>query len=61
MGVAATVAPKGLGPQDSTKKSAHWMDLFGQTLSQKTVFGNLSEVLCERIELKNWKPLLGTV
>ena len=38
MGVAATVAPKGLGPQDPTKKVAHWVDLLGQLLTLKLVF-----------------------
>lgn len=33
IGVAATLAPKGLGPQDPAKKWAHWVDLFGQPLS----------------------------
>ena len=41
MGVAATLAPKGLGPQDPTKKLAHWVELLGQPLSQKNVFENL--------------------
>ena len=40
MGVAATVAPKGLGPQDPTKKLAHWVELLGQPLSRKPVFRN---------------------
>ena len=42
MGVAATLAPKGLRPQDPTKKLAHWVELLGQPLSQKKfskVFG----------------------
>ena len=38
MGVAATVAPKGLGPQDPTKKVDPLRDLFGQPLSRKPVF-----------------------
>ena len=38
MGMAATVAPRGLGPQDLTKKLAHWMDLLGKPLSRKDVF-----------------------
>ena len=38
MGVAATVAPRGLGPQDPTKKLAHWVDHLSQPLSQKHVF-----------------------
>ena len=37
MGVTATVAPKGLGPQVSTKKLAHWVNLLGQSLSLKLV------------------------
>ena len=37
MGIAATVAPKGLGPKDPTKKLAQWMDLLGQMLSRKPV------------------------
>ena len=38
MGVAATVAPRGLGPQDPTKKLAHWVDLLGRPLSRKHLF-----------------------
>ena len=38
MGVAATVALRSPGPQDPTKKLAHWVDLFGQLLSGKNVF-----------------------
>ena len=38
MGVFATVAPRGLGPQDPTKKLAQWVDLWGQPLSRKHVF-----------------------
>ena len=39
MGVADTVAPEGLGPQDPTKKLAQWMDLkLGQPLSRKHAF-----------------------
>ena len=30
MGVAATLAPKGLGPHDPTKKLAHQVELLGQ-------------------------------
>ena len=41
MGVAATLAPKGLVPQDPTKKLAHRVELLGQPLSQKKVFENL--------------------
>ena len=41
MGVAATLAPKGLGPQDPTKKLAHRMELLGQPLSQKNGLENL--------------------
>ena len=33
-------APKGLGPQDPTKKLAHWVDLLGQPISRKTIFKN---------------------
>ena len=40
MGVAATVAPKGLGPQDPTKKLAHWVNLLGQPSTRKLVFKN---------------------
>ena len=45
MGVAVTPAPKDLGPQDPTKKLAHWVDLLGQPLSQKNGFkiGGLNE------------------
>ena len=38
MGVAATVAPMGVGPQDSTKKLAQQVPLLGQWLSRKHVF-----------------------
>ena len=41
MGVAATLAPKGFGPQDPAKKLAHRVELLGQPLSQKKVFDNL--------------------
>ena len=41
MDVAATLAPKGPGPQDPTKKLAHQVELLGQPLSQKKVFENL--------------------
>ena len=41
MGVAATLAPKGLGPRDPIKKLAHLVELLGQTLSPKNVFENL--------------------
>ena len=37
MGVAATMASKGLGLEDPTKKLARWVDLLGQPLSQKPV------------------------
>ena len=40
IGVATTVAPKGLGPQDPTKKLVHWGELLGQPLTQKLVFKN---------------------
>ena len=40
MGVAATVASKGLGPQDTTKKLTHLVDLMGQPLTRKLVFKN---------------------
>ena len=36
-GMAAMVAPKDLGPQDPTKKLAHWGDLLGQQLSRKPI------------------------
>ena len=38
MGVAATVAPKGQGSQDPTKKLSHRVDLLGQPLFRKPVF-----------------------
>ena len=41
MGVAATLAPKGVGLQDQIKKLAHRVELLGQPLSQKKVFENL--------------------
>ena len=37
MGVAATPAPKGLGPQNPTKKLAHIGVLLGHLLSQNRV------------------------
>ena len=33
--VAATVAPKGLEPQDPTKALDHWVDFLGEPLSRK--------------------------
>ena len=41
MGVAVTLAPKSLRPQDPTKKLAHLVELLGQPLYQKKVFENL--------------------
>ena len=38
MGVATTVAPKGLGPEDPTKNLAQWVDFLGPLLSRKRVF-----------------------
>ena len=38
MDVATTMAPKGLGPQDPTKKLAKWVELSGHSLSRKHVF-----------------------
>ena len=38
MGEAATVVPRGLGPQDSTKKLAKWVDLSGQPLSGNHIY-----------------------
>ena len=38
MGVAATLAPEGLGPQNPTKNLAHWVDILGQWLSRNHVF-----------------------
>ena len=40
MGVAAMLAPTGLGLQDPTKKFAHQVKLLGQSLFQKIVFQN---------------------
>ena len=40
MGEAATVAAKGLEPQDPTKKLAQRVDLLGQPLSRKLIFKN---------------------
>ena len=37
MGVAATLAPKGLGHQNPTRKLAHWVDLIGQPISRESV------------------------
>ena len=39
--MAATLAPKGLVPQDQTKKLAHRVELLGQPLSLKKVFENV--------------------
>ena len=41
MGLAATLVPKGLVPQDPTKKLAFRVELLGQPLSHKNVFENL--------------------
>ena len=41
MGVAATLAPKGLGSPDPTKKFAHWVELLGQPLFHKNVIETL--------------------
>ena len=38
MGVAATVAPKSLRPQDPIRKFAQWVYLLGQPLSRTHVF-----------------------
>ena len=38
MGVGATLAPKGLGPETPTKKWAHWVDLISQPLSVFKIF-----------------------
>ena len=40
MGVAATVAPKGLGTQDPTKNLARWVNLLGHPLTRKLVLKN---------------------
>ena len=40
MGVAATLAPKGLGPQDPTKKLGHQVNLLDQPLTRNLVFKN---------------------
>ena len=37
IGVAATVEPRGLGPQDPTKKLAQWLNFLGQPLSEPSV------------------------
>ena len=34
------MAPKGLGPQDLTKKLGHWVDLSGQPLTRELVSKN---------------------
>ena len=44
MGVAATLAPKGLGSQDPTKKWAHWVELLGLPLSLKKISKMLSKI-----------------
>ena len=38
MGVSTTRAPNGLGPPNSTKKLAQWVDPLGQPLSRNHVF-----------------------
>ena len=38
MGVAATVAPMDLGPQDPSKKLAQWVERLGQPLSRNHIF-----------------------
>ena len=52
MGVATTLAPKGLGPQNPTKNLAHWVDLMGRPISRKSVV---------RIFVPNPTPLLKTL
>ena len=42
MGVAATLAPKGLRVQDPPKSLAHRVELMGQALSQKKSFQKFS-------------------
>ena len=54
MGVAAGVAPKGLGPQDPTKKLAYWVNLLGQQLTRKLIFQNFGP----EPPLKKYKKLL---
>ena len=42
MGVATTVAPRGLGPQDPTKNLALWVDILRlETVVSKTCFESL--------------------
>ena len=53
MGVAVTVAPKGLGPQDPTKKLAHWVNLLGQPLTRKLVFENFGPEPLIRTKFKD--------
>ena len=45
MGVAATMAPKDMGPQDPTEKLAHWVDLLGQRYL-KNLFSEISGPDC---------------
>ena len=45
MVVAATLAPKGLGPQEPTKKLSHRVELLEHPLSQRKVFENLGPEL----------------
>ena len=59
MGVAPTMVRKGLGPQDLTKKMAHWVNLFGQQLTRKLVFKNFglqSEIILNFLDLKHPAP-----
>ena len=37
LGVATTRWPKSVGPQNPTKNLAHWVELLGKMLYQKTV------------------------
>ena len=61
MGVTATVAPKRLGPQDPTKKLAHWVNLLSQPLTRKLVFKNfgpeppLKTEIIKVFRIESWK------
>ena len=55
MGVAATLAPKGVGLQDQIKKLAHRVELLGQPLSQKKVFENLGPELTSQLRVLTHK------
>ena len=59
MGVAATLAPKGLGPHNRTKKVAHSVDPLGQPISRKSIFNPPPPFKCIRVLVYFGKFLSG--